>query len=66
MVELTFRANRDVTFAAKGQEVYAGEAKQTVEEAAVTLAYNPFLDIEKHWAKRDSESLSCGACSGRQ
>ena len=52
MVELTFRANRDVTFAAKGQEVYAGEAKQTVEEAAVTLAYNPFLDIEKHWAKK--------------
>lgn len=53
MVELTFRANRDVTFAAKGQEVYAGEAKQTVEEAAVTLAYNPFLDIEKHWAKKE-------------
>ena len=67
MVELTFRANRDVTFTAKGQEIYAGEAKQTVEEAAVTLAYNPFLDMEQHWAKKEIlKSLSCRPVPGRQ
>ncbi len=53
MVELTFQATQDVTFTAEAGEVYAGEKKRTAEGATAVLAYNPFLDIENHWAKEE-------------
>jgi len=53
MVELTFQVTQDGTFTAEASEVYAGEEKRTVEGDAVSLAYNPFQDIENHWAKEE-------------
>lgn len=38
---------------AEAGEVYAGEEKRTVEGDAVSLEYNPFQDIENHWAKEE-------------
>lgn len=53
MVELTFQVTQDGTFAAEAGEVYAGEEKRTVEGDTVSLEYNPFQDIENHWAKEE-------------
>ena len=53
MVELTFQVTQDGTFAAEAGEVYAGEEKRTVEGDAASLEYNPFQDIENHWAKEE-------------
>lgn len=53
MVELTFRATQDAAFTAEAGEVYAGEEKRTAEGATAVLVYNPFLDIENHWAKEE-------------
>lgn len=44
---------QDGTFAAEAGEVYAGEEKRTVEGDTVSLEYNPFQDIENHWAKEE-------------
>lgn len=48
-----FAGEEDVTLTAEAPEAYAGEASLEVEAGAVTVAYNPFTDIDGHWAKTD-------------
>lgn len=54
MVELTFRTAQDVTFTVEAEEVYAGAERRTVEGAAAALVYNPFSDLENHWAREEA------------
>lgn len=57
MWKLTFQtvegAAQDVTYLAAATELYAGATALDPASGTVTVAYNPFTDIEGHWAKND-------------
>lgn len=55
LLHLTFRytGTQDATFTAKALELYAGEETLEAKDASATAVYNPFQDIEKHWAKEE-------------
>lgn len=52
LMELTFQVKAvDVSFEAAAVELYMGEQKVEAAGASVTVGYNPFVDIDNHWAK---------------
>lgn len=55
--KLTFQtvagAAQDVTYQATATELYAGATALDPASGIVTVIYNPFTDIEGHWAKSD-------------
>ncbi|MGM9641313.1 MAG: S-layer homology domain-containing protein [Faecousia sp.] len=55
LLKLTFRfvGGQDLTLTAAAPEAYAGDAAVEVAEGSVTVIYNPFTDIDNHWAKDD-------------
>lgn len=57
VLRLTFRfaegAELDVKLTATAPEAYAGDTAVEVAEGSATVVYNPFTDIDGHWAKVD-------------
>lgn len=55
ILELTFRftekAGRNAVLKAEARDVYASGTKCKVASADTTLVYNPYTDINGHWAK---------------
>lgn len=49
----TFVGEEDLRLTARAPEAYAGETALTVEAGSATVVYNPFTDIDGHWAKTD-------------
>lgn len=48
-------AQEDVRYTVQNTELYADENKVALQQAQdeLTIVYNPFTDIEKHWAKEE-------------
>ncbi len=54
LLKLTFQlAGQDLTLMATAPEAYAGETAVEVKDGSATVVFNPFTDIDKHWAKED-------------
>lgn len=54
LLTATFTGGRGrVEFTAEATDIYAGAEKLDLPAASATVAFNPFVDIEKHWARED-------------